>query len=89
MSTFARPFRRVTTTPRVRRMALTQLLEFVSSFTCRAHNHHAAVQEVLDGQITYAACCEDLIDLIERALRQLPDPVWFDPSLERGPRPLR
>ncbi len=75
MTTFVRPFHRVTTTPHVRLMALTQLLEFMSSFRCRAHNHHAAIQEVMNGRITYSACCEDLIDLIERALRQVPDPV--------------
>lgn len=89
MTTFARPFRRVTTTPHVRLMALTQLLQFVSSFTCSAHNHHASVQEVMNGRITYAACCEDLVDLIERALRQVPDPVELDPTLKRGPRSLR
>ncbi len=73
MTTFARPFRRVTTTPQIRLVAVTQLLDFVCSFRCSAHNHPAAIQQVMNGRITYAACCEDLIDLIERSLRHIPD----------------
>ncbi len=69
MSVFSRPFRRITSTPQIRLLAVTHVLEVVCSLRCRRHNHPAAVYEVTDGSITYAACCEDLLDRVDRALR--------------------
>jgi hypothetical protein len=68
VSTFSRPFRRVTSNPHVRLIAVTQLLELVCSFRCSAHNHPAAVHQVMNGRITYTSCCEDLLDRVERGI---------------------
>ncbi len=62
------PFHRVTSTPRARLSSLSQLLDLVCAFRCVRHDHRATVEHVSDGRIGYAACCEDLLDLVERSL---------------------
>ena len=68
MIPFSRPFLRVTKTPKIRLASVTQLLEVVCSVRCHAHRHTVCVHEVMNGRITYTACCEDLLDRVERAL---------------------
>ncbi len=62
------PFHRVTSTPRARLTSLSQLLDLVCAFRCVRHDHRATVEQVGNGHIRYAACCEDLLDLIEDSL---------------------
>jgi hypothetical protein len=64
-----RTFRRVTWTPAARLTTISQLLAFVARFRCREHAHRAYVQQVVNGCITYGACCEWLLDVIDRELQ--------------------
>ena len=66
---FCRTFRRVTWTPAARLTTISQLLAFVGRFQCREHAHRAFVKQVVNGCITYGACCEWLLDLIDRELQ--------------------
>jgi hypothetical protein len=65
---FSRLFLRVTRTPKIRLRTVTQLLAIVCSVRCIRHRHRASVQEVTNGRIKYAACCEDLLDRVEGML---------------------
>ena len=67
-----RPFHRLTTSPHIRLIAVTHLLDFVCALRCIQHNRRASVDQVMDGRISYAACCNDLLDQIERALEYMP-----------------
>lgn len=69
------PFHRVTSTSRARLTSLSQLLDLVCAFRCVRHDHRATVEHVSDGRIGYAACCEDLLDLVERSLTLPPRDV--------------
>lgn len=74
MSSFlelARPYRRVTLTPQARLSALAQLLDLICGFRCAVHNHRAGVHQIMNGRISYSACCEDVLDAIEHALEDL------------------
>ena len=64
-----RPCRRVTATSRARLVVLGQLLEYICGFECTRHHHRPAVQQVVNGRVSYSGCCEDLLDSIEKGLR--------------------
>lgn len=63
------PVHRVTTAPHVRLSALSRLLDFVCAFECRRHSRRVTVEQVVNGRIRYAACCDELLDAIDTALR--------------------
>jgi hypothetical protein len=67
----SRPFQRVMTTPAARLTEISRLLTFVSGFRCAEHRHRASVQQIVDGRVTYVACCQDMLDLVERELESL------------------
>ena len=67
----SRPFQRVTSTPAARLTQIARLLTFVSGFRCAEHRHRASVQQVVDGRVTFVACCQDMLDLVERELANL------------------
>lgn len=65
------PLRRTTTTQLARLTALSEVLDFVCGFRCRRHNQRALVQQVMNGRIAYAACCDDLLDAIDESLKRV------------------
>ena len=69
MISTALPVHRITSTPQVRFTALSRLLDYFCSFRCARHNHRVTVETVVNGRICLAACCDDLLDAIERGLK--------------------
>ena len=67
----SRPFQRVTSTPAARLTQIARLLTFVAGFRCNEHRCNASVQEVVDGRLTYVACCQQMLDVVERELDNL------------------
>ncbi|HSP33658.1 MAG TPA: hypothetical protein VLU46_05020 [Thermoanaerobaculia bacterium] len=63
------PVHRVTSTPHARLTALSRLLDFVCAFECQRHSRRVTVEQVVAGRIRYAACCDELLDAIDTALR--------------------
>ena len=74
MDQFPHPFRRLTSSSRIRLGSVAQLLDVVCTFRCSAHSSRAIIEHVTNGRIAYAACCQELLDVIEGALQHLPAP---------------
>ena len=85
MDQFPHPFRRLTSSSRIRLVAVAQLLDVVCAYRCTAHSSRAIIQHVTNGRIAYAACCQELLDMIENEIKRLPAPKSRDKS---GPQAL-
>ena len=63
------PVHRVTATAHAQYLSLSRLLDFVCAFRCERHNRRATVEQFSSGRISLAACCQELLDVIEGALQ--------------------
>jgi len=64
----ALPAHRITATPFAQYTRLSRVLDFVCTYRCQRHNHRATVEQVANGRIRFAACCEELLDAIDSGL---------------------
>jgi hypothetical protein len=55
--------------PAIRLTRIAHLLAFVAQFRCPLHSRQAFVHQLVNGRITYGACCQQLLDTIEQELR--------------------
>ena len=63
------PFRRLTSSPRIGLASVAQLLSAVCALECHEHKKRPIVQQVVNGRIAYATCCQEHLDTIEKSLQ--------------------